>query len=168
MTAWFAKLGLRSARFVAGAAAADVPLLTRTGRVVPTLSHWTLHGFELPERASIPVVAGNGVIGHVAIEATPGRGVSLDERRVAVALADLLAVAIERSPEPHRRHLVGLSSEAMKGPAVADLVFIVIVVAFFALCVGYVRVCDRIIGPDAPGGEALDVAAADEPEVVAR
>ena len=30
----------------------------------------------------------------------------------------------------------------------ADLVFIAIVVAFFALCVGYVRVCDRIIGPD--------------------
>jgi hypothetical protein len=31
---------------------------------------------------------------------------------------------------------------------VADVVFIAIVVAFFALCVGYVRVCDRIIGPD--------------------
>ena len=30
----------------------------------------------------------------------------------------------------------------------ADVLFIVIVVAFFALCVGYVRVCDRIIGPD--------------------
>ena len=30
----------------------------------------------------------------------------------------------------------------------ADLVFILITVAFFALCVGYVRVCDRIIGPD--------------------
>ena len=52
-----------------------------------------------PRRASIPVVAGNGVLGHIAIEATPGRGVSLDERRIAVALADLLAVAIERSPE---------------------------------------------------------------------
>ena len=30
----------------------------------------------------------------------------------------------------------------------ADIVFVAIVVAFFALCVGYVRVCDRIIGPD--------------------
>jgi hypothetical protein len=29
-----------------------------------------------------------------------------------------------------------------------DLVFLVIVVAFFALCIGYVRLCDRIIGPD--------------------
>jgi hypothetical protein len=31
---------------------------------------------------------------------------------------------------------------------VADLIFLVITVAFFALCVGYVRLCDRIIGPD--------------------
>jgi hypothetical protein len=31
---------------------------------------------------------------------------------------------------------------------VADVLFIVITVAFFVLCVGYVKVCDRIIGPD--------------------
>jgi hypothetical protein len=31
---------------------------------------------------------------------------------------------------------------------VADLLFVVITIAFFVLCVGYVRVCDRIIGPD--------------------
>jgi hypothetical protein len=31
---------------------------------------------------------------------------------------------------------------------VADLLFVIITIAFFALCVGYVRVCDRIIGPD--------------------
>jgi hypothetical protein len=30
----------------------------------------------------------------------------------------------------------------------ADLLFVVITIAFFLLCVGYVRVCDRIIGPD--------------------
>jgi len=29
-----------------------------------------------------------------------------------------------------------------------DLVFLVIVVAFFGVCIGYVRLCDRIIGPD--------------------
>jgi hypothetical protein len=49
---------------------------------------------------------------------------------------------------------------------VADLVFIVIVVAFFALCVGYVRLCDRIIGPDSPGREPADVARGDELEEV--
>ena len=40
-----------------------------------------------------------------------------------------------------------------------DLVFILITVAFFALCVGYVRVCDRIIGPD-PRVERTDEPAA--------
>jgi hypothetical protein len=30
----------------------------------------------------------------------------------------------------------------------ADLLFVVITIAFFVLCVGYVHVCDRIIGPD--------------------
>jgi K+-sensing histidine kinase KdpD len=93
------ELGLRSAQFLPGAGSADLPLLTRSGRVVPTLSTWTGHGFQLPDRASIPVVASQGVLGHVAIEATPGHGVSLDERRVAVALADVLALALEHAPE---------------------------------------------------------------------
>ena len=48
----------------------------------------------------------------------------------------------------------------------ADLVFIVIVVAFFALCVGYVRLCDRIIGPDSPAREPADVSRGDELEEV--
>ena len=30
----------------------------------------------------------------------------------------------------------------------ADLIFVSIIVAFFALCVVYLRWCDRIIGPD--------------------
>jgi hypothetical protein len=30
----------------------------------------------------------------------------------------------------------------------ADLIFVAVTVAFFAICVLYVRACDRIIGPD--------------------
>ena len=30
----------------------------------------------------------------------------------------------------------------------ADVLMIVIVVIFFGLCVGYVSLCDRVIGPD--------------------
>ena len=42
-----------------------------------------------------------------------------------------------------------------------DLLFVAIVVGFFAVCVAYVRLCDRIIGPDpvmrdAPGSGAAD------------
>ena len=48
----------------------------------------------------------------------------------------------------------------------ADLVFIVIVVAFFAVCVGYVGLCDRIIGPDSPGRDLADATSGDELEEV--
>ena len=48
----------------------------------------------------------------------------------------------------------------------ADLVFIVIVVAFFALCLGYVRLCDHIIGPDSPGRAPAEVTSGDELEEV--
>jgi hypothetical protein len=43
---------------------------------------------------------------------------------------------------------------------VTDLLFVAIAVAFFAVCVGYVRLCDRIIGPDPTGRESGDPAAA--------
>jgi hypothetical protein len=33
-----------------------------------------------------------------------------------------------------------------------DLLFVLITMAFFVACVGYVRVCDRIIGPDPSTG----------------
>jgi hypothetical protein len=49
---------------------------------------------------------------------------------------------------------------------VRDLVFVLIVLAFFALCVGYVRVCDRIIGPDGPAPEGRPEEAEEEREVV--
>jgi hypothetical protein len=31
---------------------------------------------------------------------------------------------------------------------VADIIFLAVIVAFFMLCVGYVAICGRIIGPD--------------------
>jgi hypothetical protein len=34
--------------------------------------------------------------------------------------------------------------------AVVDVVFVMITIVFFALCVAYVRICDGIIGPDEP------------------
>ena len=38
----------------------------------------------------------------------------------------------------------------------ADLVFVSIIVAFFALCVLYLKWCDRIIGPEELGTERDD------------
>jgi hypothetical protein len=97
------ELGAQSARFSPGAGAPDLPLLTRSGRVVPSLSKWTGNGFALPELLCIPVVSGTGVLGHVEIEGSPGRGVSLDERRVAIALLDAFAIALQHSPDQASR-----------------------------------------------------------------
>ena len=41
-----------------------------------------------------------------------------------------------------------------------DLVFVAIAVAFFVLCVGYVRACDRIVES---GGKQADEAAPETP-----
>lgn len=38
----------------------------------------------------------------------------------------------------------------------ADLIFVSILIAFFALCVVYLRWCDRIIGPDEFGTQRDD------------
>ncbi len=64
------------------------------------------------------------------------------------------------------------SVRATTTPAVADVLFILITVVFFAICVAYVRWCDRIIGPDewtvdtADGG-SLAAVGADAEEVAA-
>jgi len=45
----------------------------------------------------------------------------------------------------------------------ADLLFIMITVAFFAITVGFVQLCDKIIGPDAEHGD-LTVSGDAEPD----
>jgi hypothetical protein len=50
----------------------------------------------------------------------------------------------------------------------ADLLFVVITIAFFVVCVGYVHVCDRIIGPDprVSGATGAEDASDEEGELV--
>jgi hypothetical protein len=35
---------------------------------------------------------------------------------------------------------------------VVDVVFVLVILGFFGLCVLYVRACDRLVGPDGPDG----------------
>jgi hypothetical protein len=49
---------------------------------------------------------------------------------------------------------------------VADVIFVLVIVAFFALCVLYVRGCERIIRAGETGGEANQTADDLEGEVV--
>lgn len=41
---------------------------------------------------------------------------------------------------------------------VADVVYLLITAAFFVLAIGFVRVCDRIIGPEPAAGDLGDAA----------
>lgn len=53
-----------------------------------------------------------------------------------------------------------------KGSVVADVFVVLFLVGFFALCLGYVRACDWIVGPDSeamPDGEDADVPASEQP-----
>jgi hypothetical protein len=51
-----------------------------------------------------------------------------------------------------------------RGGLMGDVIFVVVVVAFFALSVAYVKGCERIVGrdtgPDLPGGAEEDEASA--------
>jgi hypothetical protein len=51
-----------------------------------------------PEGAELPVIHQGHTLGHLVLTPTPGRGTSRDQRRVAVALSDLLAVAVRVRP----------------------------------------------------------------------
>jgi hypothetical protein len=48
-----------------------------------------------------------------------------------------------------------------------DVIFIAILVAFFALTVLFVKACERIIGPDLEAGRSENAAAAGDDESVA-
>ncbi len=39
----------------------------------------------------------------------------------------------------------------------ADVLFLIVLVAFFMLCVGFVRICDRVIGVDATVAPASSI-----------
>jgi hypothetical protein len=45
---------------------------------------------------------------------------------------------------------------------VADVLFLAILVAFFALCVVFVHACERIIGPDLEAEAAVDVTSSEQ------
>lgn len=75
----------------------SMPTLDRTGRFDNKVMFWSREGMELPrEGVALPVQAGERSYGRIVLAPTPGRGTTRDQRRVAVALADLLAVTLDR------------------------------------------------------------------------
>ena len=82
-----------------GQTASRLPVLERNGTVEVSVMYWTREGMELPrDGVALPVGAGSRSYGQIALTPAPGRGTTPDQRRVAIALADLLAVTHDRHP----------------------------------------------------------------------
>ena len=171
-------LGVQHARFWPGAGRADLPLLTREREGRPHAVDVDGPGLRAArDRLHPGRVRARGARSHRdRLHARPQR---LHRRATGrpsgspTSSRSPWSAPRRASPHccssrvPRQRVRSDASSVGLrKGPLVADLVFIVIVVAFFALCVGYVRLCDRIIGPDSPGREPADVTRGDELEEV--
>jgi len=75
-----------------------LPVIEPSGVIPSKIHHHRVEGFELPAGGvELPVSFAGEHLGSMVLTPAPGVGVSLDQRRVAVALADLLGAAIGRS-----------------------------------------------------------------------
>jgi K+-sensing histidine kinase KdpD len=94
------ELRLADATFEPGThPASPLPVIERNGSVDVKVMYWTREGMELPrDGVTLAVHAGTRSYGQIVLAPTPGRGTTLDQRRVAVALADLFAVTLDRHP----------------------------------------------------------------------
>lgn len=88
-------LRLESSRFEAQPYEDELPVLERGGAVMATSHRYTLDGFELPRKGvALPVLSRGRPVGRFVLTPTPGVGVSLERRIVAVALADQAGAAL--------------------------------------------------------------------------
>ena len=95
-------LGLTGCRFEALPYETDLPVLERSGAVLTDRHRYTLDGFELPaDGVALPVLARGRPVGRFVLVPTPGTGVSLERRIVAVALADQASAALTAERSNH-------------------------------------------------------------------
>jgi hypothetical protein len=100
-----ALLDLEEARFQAPPYKVELPNLERSG-VIHGRSEWRMArgGFELPpEGVELAVLARGRQVGRFVLVPRPGVGTSLEQRVMAVALADQVGAAVAGSPPEERR-----------------------------------------------------------------
>ena len=96
------QLDLASCRFEPAPFEEQYPVLGRDGHIDSPVLHYEHGGFALPPGgAVVPVVAGTRALGRLVLLPTPHRGTTRAQRRVAVAIADQLAVAASRGGPLH-------------------------------------------------------------------
>jgi hypothetical protein len=91
-------LGLTRCSFERAPFRGEYPTLQPTGAITGHgIRHYTHDGYELPrEGVELPVLVHDQPIGRFVLIPSPGRGVSIDHRIVAVTLADQLSVVLGR------------------------------------------------------------------------
>ena len=88
-------LALRSCRFDAQPIQSGLPRLERTGQLDSTVWRFRDGGFELPEEGiELPVYGRGQQLGRFILEPIPGVGLTLEQRVVAVAVADQVGAAL--------------------------------------------------------------------------
>ena len=94
------QLQLAECRFEAGPSVGRISLAP-TGRILSSHLDYTGEGFALPtEGADLPVEFDGQRVGGIVLVPRPKTGSQREERRMAVALAELLAISMARHPEP--------------------------------------------------------------------
>jgi hypothetical protein len=101
-SALIAGLALKDCRFerIEDQPVLELPMVDHSGRIRRTEQRY-VHGggFELPpEGVVIEVRHADQLLGHLVLIPEAGQGVSLDRRKLAVALADVLATALAGNP----------------------------------------------------------------------
>jgi len=97
-----ALLHLRECRFEAPPFPTALERLERSGAVAWQDYRLTTEGFALPERGvELPIVGRGRLLGRFVLQPTPDRGVSLEQRVAAIAIADQVGLALA-SPQPGR------------------------------------------------------------------
>jgi K+-sensing histidine kinase KdpD len=96
------QLDLAGARFEPAPFNSQYTALARDGHIASATLSYEPGGFSLPaEGAAVPVVAGAQQLGRLVLVPQPHSGTTRSQRRVAVALADQLAVAAARTRPLH-------------------------------------------------------------------
>jgi hypothetical protein len=91
-----AELGLQACWFEPAPFERPLPSLRRSGRLEGPLTY-AREGFALPEQgAQLTVEHGGRLLGRLVLVPSRGHGVPIERRRVAVALADNLAVSLAK------------------------------------------------------------------------
>jgi K+-sensing histidine kinase KdpD len=99
-------LHLRGCRFDRSPSNGWLPVLQRSGTVTGVQIHYFAgHDFALPEQGvELPVRHGGVELGHLVLQPDPTHGVPLEERLVAVTLADQLGATLAHAAPARTDH----------------------------------------------------------------